>query len=113
VTNFNPISNLKHFAHPAKGDNTVSFKSVQASIAKKEGVPAASAGAILANASRHASPAARRKNPRLNSAKGGMTPKTSAPMGTMGPQKMAASNMAPAMRSALSTGYGKLMKGKK
>ena len=41
------------------------FKSVQASIAKREGVSRARAGAILASASRRASKAAVRSNPRL------------------------------------------------
>lgn len=47
----------------------MSFKSVQAKIAKKEGVSKKSAGAILANASRHASAAAKRKNPKLKRVK--------------------------------------------
>lgn len=42
------------------------FKAVQATIAKKEGIPMKNAGAILANASRSASPAAKRANPALN-----------------------------------------------
>jgi hypothetical protein len=42
------------------------FKSVQASIARKEGVSKDRAGAILAAASRRVSPAAKRANPRLN-----------------------------------------------
>jgi len=50
-------------AHPG-------FKSVQSSIAKKEGVSEDRAGAILASASRKASPAAKKKNPRLNRVKG-------------------------------------------
>ena len=41
------------------------FKSVQASIAKKSGVSKKAAGAILASASRGASAAAKRANPRL------------------------------------------------
>jgi hypothetical protein len=45
-------------AHPG-------FKAVQAKIASKEGVSKKAAGAILANASRHASAKAKRKNPRL------------------------------------------------
>ncbi len=45
-------------AHPG-------FKTVQAKIAAQEGVSSQSAGAILANASRHASPKAVKKNPRL------------------------------------------------
>lgn len=47
----------------------MSFKSVQARIAKKEGVSKKSAGAILAKASRNASPAAKRKNPALKRVK--------------------------------------------
>ena len=41
------------------------FKAVQTKIQKKEGVSKESAGAILASASRKASPAAKRYNPRL------------------------------------------------
>jgi len=48
----------------------MSFKSVQAKIARKEGVSKKAAGAILANASRKASPAAKRKNPNLRKVKG-------------------------------------------
>lgn len=48
----------------------MSFKSVQAKIAKKEGVSKDRAGAILAAASRRASPAAKRKNPKLKRVKG-------------------------------------------
>jgi hypothetical protein len=47
----------------------MSFKSVQNKIAKKEGISKNSAGAILANASRNASPAAKKKNPKLNRVK--------------------------------------------
>ena len=50
-------------AHPG-------FKSAAASIAKREGVSKESAGAILASAARHASPAAKKANPRLNRVKG-------------------------------------------
>jgi hypothetical protein len=46
------------------------FKAVQAKIARKSGVPMKNAGAILAAASRRASPAAKRANPRLNRVKG-------------------------------------------
>lgn len=45
-------------AHPG-------FKKVQSKI-QKEGYSKKEAGAILANASRHASKAAKKKNPRLN-----------------------------------------------
>jgi hypothetical protein len=47
----------------------MSFKSVQNKIAAKEGVSKKAAGAILANASRKASPAAKKKNPKLNKVK--------------------------------------------
>jgi hypothetical protein len=50
----------------------MSFKSVQKGIAKKGGYSMESAGAILANASRHASPAAKRANPKLKRVKGKM-----------------------------------------
>lgn len=46
------------------------FKAVQASIAKKEGVSKDRAGAILAAASRKASPKAKKANPRLKRVKG-------------------------------------------
>lgn len=48
----------------------MSFKTVQKSIAKKEGISIKAAGAILANASRKASPAAKKKNPKLKKVKG-------------------------------------------
>lgn len=50
-------------AHPG-------FKAVQKSIAAKQGVSTERAGAILASQTRKASPAAKRKNPRLNKVKG-------------------------------------------
>lgn len=50
-------------AHPG-------FKSVQSSIAKKEGVSADRAGAILAASTRKASPKAKSTNPRLKRVKG-------------------------------------------
>lgn len=50
-------------AHPG-------FKSVQASIAKKQGVSSERAGAILASKTRKASPAAKRANPRLRRVQG-------------------------------------------
>jgi hypothetical protein len=46
------------------------FKSVQSSIAAKEGVSKDRAGAILAASTRRASPAARKANPHLNRVKG-------------------------------------------
>lgn len=45
-------------AHPG-------FKATQNKIAKKQGISKDAAGAILASSSRKASPAAKRKNPRL------------------------------------------------
>ena len=48
----------------------MSFKSVQSKIAAKEGVSKDRAGAILASATRKASPAAKRKNPKLKRVKG-------------------------------------------
>lgn len=46
------------------------FKSVQQSIAKREGVSEARAGAILAASSRGASSKAKKANPRLKRVKG-------------------------------------------
>lgn len=46
------------------------FKAVQAKIAKKEGYSKEKAGAILAAATRNASKAAKKKNPRLKKVKG-------------------------------------------
>jgi hypothetical protein len=48
----------------------MSFKSVQSKIARKEGVSKKRAGAILAAATRRASPAAKRANPKLRRVKG-------------------------------------------
>lgn len=50
-------------AHPG-------FKSVSKSVARKEGISLDRAAAIIAAGARNASPAARRKNPRLNRVKG-------------------------------------------
>lgn len=52
----------KSKAHPG-------FKSVQSSIARREGVSKKAAGAILAASTRRASPAAKRRNPRLKRVK--------------------------------------------
>src|SRR5689334_18802582 len=66
------------------------FKAVQAKIAAKEGVPMKNAGAILANASRNASPAAKKKNPALNKVKGKAKPtKKSAPKKSYGSPSIA------------------------
>lgn len=46
------------------------FKSVQSSIARKEGVSMKTAGAILASHTRNASSHAKAANPRLNRVKG-------------------------------------------
>ena len=51
-------------AHPG-------FKAVQSSIARREGISKDRAGAILASSSRHASPAAKKANPKLRRVKGG------------------------------------------
>ncbi len=45
------------------------FKSVQSSIAKKEGISKQAAGAILANATRNASAKAKKSNPKLKKVK--------------------------------------------
>lgn len=47
------------------------FSAVQSGIEKREGVSRAAAGRILGAASRNASPAAKKKNPRLKKVKGG------------------------------------------
>lgn len=46
------------------------FKAVQRSIARRQGISPKRAGAILASATRRASPAAKRANPRLKRVKG-------------------------------------------
>lgn len=46
------------------------FKAVQSSIAKKQGIPKERAGAILAAATRKASPAAKKANQKLKKVKG-------------------------------------------
>jgi hypothetical protein len=45
------------------------FKKVQSKIARKQGISKKRAGAILAASTRKASPAAKRKNPRLKRVK--------------------------------------------
>ena len=51
----------------AKG---MGFKAAQKQIAKKSSVPMKNAGAILASATRKASPAAKKANPNLKKVKG-------------------------------------------
>ena len=46
------------------------FRAAAESISKKEGVPMKNAGAILASATRKASPAAKKRNPNLKKVKG-------------------------------------------
>jgi hypothetical protein len=46
------------------------FKAVQGQIAKKQGISKKAAGAILASATRKASPAAKKANPNLKRVKG-------------------------------------------
>ena len=53
----------KHGKHPG-------FRATQEKIAQKQGVSGERAGAILAASTRRASPAAKRKNPRLKKVKG-------------------------------------------
>jgi len=48
----------------------MSFQSVKVKIAKKEGIPEKNAGAILASATRKASPEAKKVNPKLLRVKG-------------------------------------------
>lgn len=48
----------------------MSFKNIQNKIAKKDGVSKKAAGAILASASRKASPVAKKRNPKLKKVKG-------------------------------------------
>lgn len=50
--------------------NHPGFKAVQSRIARKEGLSRKSAGKILAAATRRASPAAKKANPRLRRVKG-------------------------------------------
>jgi hypothetical protein len=54
---------MKKKAHPG-------FKAVAAGIAKKQGISKERASAIVASAARKASPAAKKKNPRLKKVKG-------------------------------------------
>lgn len=53
-----------------KSKKGMGFKAAQTSIAKKEGVGMKNAGAILASATRKASPAAKKSNPNLKKVKG-------------------------------------------
>jgi hypothetical protein len=55
----------------SKSERGMGFKAAQSSIAKREGVSKKAAGAILASATRKASPAAKAKNPNLKKVKGG------------------------------------------
>jgi hypothetical protein len=47
----------------------MSFQSVQRKISRQQGISKKAAGAILAKSSRNASPAAKRKNPKLKKVK--------------------------------------------
>jgi len=51
------------------------FKANQAAIARRQGISKKRAGAILAAATRRASPAAKRKNPRLKRVRGKAKPR--------------------------------------
>ncbi len=55
--------------NPYRSAGHPGFKAVQAKIAAKQGIPKARAGAILAAATRRASSAAKRTNPRLKRVK--------------------------------------------
>lgn len=55
---------------PDADDKHPGFKKVQKKIAAQEEIPAANAGAILASATRKASPAAKKANPALNKVTG-------------------------------------------
>ena len=65
--------NKSHPEHPVygAGKKHPGFKAVQSEISKKEGVSKEAAGAILANATRGASAAAKHRNPNLRRVKGG------------------------------------------
>lgn len=52
------------------GSEHPGFQTVAGDIARKQGISLQRAGAILANSTRKASPAARRRNPRLKKVKG-------------------------------------------
>lgn len=54
----------------AKNKSHPGFAAVQSKIARKEGVSGKVAGAILAKATRNASPSAKKTNPKLNKVKG-------------------------------------------
>lgn len=75
----------------------MSFKAAQASIEKKEGIPAKNAGAILAAGARKASPAAKKANPNLLKVSGVKKPKM---------PKMPATSMADKMGKNMMSGYG-------
>lgn len=51
-------------------DKHPGFKKVEQKISRQEGVPKKDAGAILASASRRASPKAKKENPRLENVDG-------------------------------------------
>ena len=54
----------------AKAKKGMGFAAAQKGIAKKQGISMERAGAILASATRKASPAAKKKNPNLKKVKG-------------------------------------------
>lgn len=54
----------------AKSKSHPGFRSVQSKIAEREGVSKERAGAMLASATRRASPGAKKKNPNLKHVKG-------------------------------------------
>ncbi len=65
-----PVAAKKAAAKKTAAKKGMGFKAAQANIAKKEGVSKDRAGAILASATRKASPAAKKANPNLKKVKG-------------------------------------------
>ena len=57
-------------AKKKKSKKGMGFKAAQSQIAKRQGISKDRAGAILASATRKASPAAKRRNPNLKKVKG-------------------------------------------
>lgn len=53
-----------------KTKKEMGFKNAQHRIAEREGIPMKNAGAILASATRKASPAAKKRNPNLRKVRG-------------------------------------------
>jgi hypothetical protein len=84
----------------------MSFQAVQKKIAAKDGVPMKNAGAILASASRNASPAAKKKNPKLLKVKGKAKGKAKGAKKGAKAAKRSAKKPAPAGPSRLAQAMG-------